>query len=102
MNLFRRLRYGRMTELEVELLANRAEPSKELTAAVVALVRPRQVARRSRLRFAPAAALTAALVGVLAATGGFAYAAQTAFTHKSAPKAGVSSACSQYAKAPKI
>lgn len=105
MNWLRRLIYG-VSELEAELYASRPEPPKRLTDAVVALVRPQPVAaRRSRLRFAPAVALTAALVGALAATGGFAYAAQTAshLTHNAAaPKAGVSSACSQYAKKPKI
>jgi hypothetical protein len=106
MNWFKRLKYGGVSSLEAELFANRPEPPKRLTDAVVSLVSPQPVrARRSSLRFAPAVALTAALVGLLGATGGFAYAAQTAahLTHSAAaPKAGVSSACSQYAKAPKV
>ena len=112
-SVLRRLRHGRITPLEGELLAARPQPPERLVESIVAMVRPRSGARPARLRLAFAGALTVALVAVAGATGGFSYAA-SAIAHATravhvtsakpspAPLAAVSSACSQYAVAPII
>src|SRR5579884_1069851 len=107
-------RSGRSSSLGNELTAARPRPSERLVHSILASLRPQQAGtRRARLRLGYAGALTAALVGVLAATGGFAYAASavqqaahavhiTNNKPRVVAAAAVSSACSQYAVAPVI
>ena len=113
----RRLRQGRASSLEAELTAARAQPPAGLVDSIVAMVRPRRSARPTGFRLGFAGGLTAAMVAVLAATGGLAYAA-TAISQAShslhptvrpAPhrlgtriSPAVTSACSQYAVAPVV
>src|SRR5579884_4061783 len=112
--MFKRFKQRRVSPLESELTAERPEPSARLVHSIVALLNPRGTGSRApRLRLGYAGALTAALVGVLAATGGFAYAASavqraahavhiTSSKPRVAASAAVSSACSQYAMAPVV
>ena len=102
--MFKRFRHGSASPLEAELMAARPEPSARLVDSIVALVRPRETARPSWLRLAYAGVLTAAMVAVLAATGGLAYAASAVHLTSSRPahSSPSSAACSQYAKAPRV
>lgn len=102
--------------IEAELKASRPEPSKQLVNSIVGRVRPRPVVH-SRTRLGVAGVLTAAMVAVVGATGGFSYAA-TNIAHATTSAAhsfgvgtptvehrnasGPSSADAQYGAAPTI
>ena len=102
--LFSRLQGRRVSPLEAELMAARPEPSARLVDSIVTLVRPRASTRPSKLRLGYAGALTAAMVAVLGATGGLAYAASAVHLTSSPAKhsAPRSAACSQYAVRPRV
>ena len=67
--------WRREDDLERELRANRPEPRRELVDEIARMAagRPRSTGRK--LRFGVAVALTAAMLGVLGASGGLSYAA---------------------------
>ena len=112
---FKRFREGRTSPLEAELTAARSQPPARLVDSIVAMVRPRPAAagaRHSRLRLGYAGALTATIVAVVAATGGFAYAASAVshvasavhITNNSSKPAAAqfTAACGMYALAPTV
>ncbi len=71
------MRFRRDKDLEAVLRANRPEPSEELVRTLSARTR-RAPAPRSRFQLAFAGALSAAVLGALAAVGGISYAATAA------------------------